>query len=458
MSAAVLNAASPREAACAVLLRLRKEGGYADRLMDRELAGGQLSGPDRGLFAELVFGVLRRQGTLDHILSQLLTRPLAGLAPQVLICLRVGLYQLVYLDRIPESAAVNEAVAMAKKSSHRFGGLVNAVLRNYLRRRELMVFPDPVSAPAEYIAARHSHPLWLVRQWISQLGAAEAERLAEASSLQPSLTLRVNTLRISRDEFLRRIVQSGIQASPGRYSPHAVVVEGGRRAIRDLPGFQEGLFTVQDEASQLAGLLLEPRPGQLVLDACSAPGGKATHLAQQMDDRGELLAMDISKSKLSLVRETAERLGMTIIHTRVADLLNSATLPEGLFDLILLDAPCSGLGVIRRNPEAKWRLTPADISRLAETQKKMLKSAIAMLKPGGRLLYSTCSTSRQENEDVVHDFLSRRDDCVLENLNECFPSWRDLFSPEGMMRAWPHRHSMDGFFAARLYKKADLDT
>jgi 16S rRNA (cytosine967-C5)-methyltransferase len=452
LSALDLNSSNPRQAACSVLLRIWKERCYADQLMDRELTGGRLSGPDRGLFAELVFGVLRRQGTLDHILSGLLTQPLAKLEPQVLIFLRVGLYQLVYLDRIPESAAVNESVNLVKNALPRASGLVNAVLRNYLRRKDTISFPDPISAPAESIAARHSHPLWLVKQWISQRGQAESESLAEASSRQAPLNLRANTLRISRDDLLHKITANGIKAASCLFSPHGILIEG-RHAVPGLPGFHEGLFTVQDEASQLAGLLLEPQPGERVLDACAAPGGKATHLAQQMENRGEVLAMDISGSKLSLVRETASRLGLSIIHTRAADLLSTSAFPEAAFDRILLDAPCSGLGVIRRNPEAKWRLTPADITRLAEAQKKMLKNAVRMLKPGGRLLYSTCSTTQEENEAVVQDFLSRQDDCVLENLNQCFPLWVDLFTGEGMMRTWPHRHGMDGFFAARLRKK-----
>jgi len=451
LSALDAGSKNPRQAACSVLLRIWKEGCYADQLMDRELAGGRLSGPDRGLFAELVFGVLRRQGTLDHILSGLLTQPLAKLEPQVLIFLRVGLYQLVYLDRIPESAAVNESVNLVKKALPRASGLVNAVLRNYLRRKDTIRFPDSVSAPAESIAARHSHPLWLVNQWINQLGQAESEHLAEASSRQAPLTLRTNTLRISRDELLGKLTANGIQAVSCGFSPHGILVEG-RHAVPGLPGFHEGLFTVQDEASQLAGLLLEPQSGERVLDACAAPGGKATHLAQLMDNRGELLATDISGSKLSLVRETASRLGLSIIHTRAVDLLKNATFPENAFDRILLDAPCSGLGVIRRNPEAKWRLSPADVTRLAETQKKLLKNAVRMLKPGGRLLYSTCSTTWEENEAVVQDFLLREHDCVLENLNQCFPSWGDLFTVEGMMRTWPHRHGMDGFFAARIRK------
>jgi 16S rRNA (cytosine967-C5)-methyltransferase len=443
---------NPRQAACAVLLRIRKEGCYADQLMDRELESGRLSGPDRGLFAELVFGVLRRQGTLDHVLTGLLTQPLARLEPQVLILLRLGLYQLMYLDRIPESAAVNETVNLVKQTLPRASGLVNAVLRNYLRHKDSVIYPDKAAFPAAYIAARHSHPAWLVKLWFSQIGEVETEQLAEASSLQPPLTLRTNTLAITRDELLDRFASNGITAAATRFSPFGIQVEG-RHHIPGLPGFREGLFVVQDEASQLAGILLDPKPGERVLDTCAAPGGKATHLAQLMDNRGELLAMDISGSKLPLIQEAAQRLGITIIRTRAADLLQSGALPADAFDRVLLDAPCSGLGIIRRNPEAKWRLSPEDVTRLAAAQKIMLKNAIRMLKPGGVLVYSTCSTTLEENESVVRDFLSQHPHCVLENLSEIFPDYRELFTEDGMFRAWPHRYGMDGFFCARIKKK-----
>jgi 16S rRNA (cytosine967-C5)-methyltransferase len=443
---------NPRQAAGYVLLRILKERCFADQLMDRELSAGLLSGPDRGLFAELVFGTLRRQGTLDHILTGLLTQPLARLEPQVLVLLRLGLYQLLYLDRIPESAAVNESVNLAKQTLPRASGLINAVLRNFLRNRDTVTFPDPQTAPAASIAARHSHPDWLVKLWFSQLGEVETELLAEASSCQPPLTLRVNTLKTDRAALLETFASNGIPAIPCRFSPFGVQVEG-RHHIPGLPGFREGLFAVQDEASQLAGILLDPQAGERVLDTCAAPGGKTALLAQLMDNRGELLAMDISSSKLPLIQETAQRLGISIIHTRAADLLQSGAFPADAFDRVLLDAPCSGLGVIRRNPEAKWRLLPDDVARLAAAQRVMLKNAIRMLKPGGVLLYSTCSTSLEENEVVVREFLSQHPHCVLENLHEIFPDLRELFTEEGMFRAWPHRHGMDGFFSARIRKK-----
>jgi 16S rRNA (cytosine967-C5)-methyltransferase len=440
---------NPRQAACETLLRIRKEGGFADRLIDIELSNGALSGPDRGLYAELVFGVLRRQGTLDHILQQLLEKPMIELDPLALVILRIGLYQLTCLDRIPESAAVNESVNLAKLITPGTSGLINAVLRNYLRRRDTIVFPDLTANPAAAIAARHSQPEWLAEQWIEQLGAVEAEQLAEASSQQPPLTLRVNTLRSDRDQLLREFEMQGIVAAPCRFSPDGIALAG-RHTVSTLPGFESGLFAVQDEASQLAGQLLGAEPGERVWDACCAPGGKTCHIAQLMDDRGELIATDISRSKLTLVQDSLRRLGISSVSTAVADLHQPETFPDGSFDRILLDAPCSGLGVIRRNPEAKWRLFSGDITRLAGVQKTLLKNAAVRLKPGGTLLYSTCSTSEAENELVVEDFLLHHPGFVLENLNDLFPQWSELIAFYGMFRVWPHRHNMDGFFAARI--------
>lgn len=443
------SSANPRQAACETLLRIKKEGGFADRLIDIELSNGILSGPDRGLYAELVFGVLRRQGTLDHILQQLLEKPMIELDPLALVILRIGLYQLTCLDRIPESAAVNESVNLAKLITPGTSGLINAVLRNYIRRRDTISFPDMNTNPAAAIAARHSQPEWLAEQWIGQLGVIEAQQLAEASSQQPPLTLRVNTLRSNRDQLLQEFTAQGIEAAPCRYSPDGIVMTG-RHMVSALPGFDAGLFAVQDEASQLASRLLGAEPGERVWDACCAPGGKSCHIAQQMDDRGELIATDISRSKLTLVQDSLRRLGITSVSTAVADLHQPETFPDGDFDRILLDAPCSGLGVIRRNPEAKWRLFSGDITRLAAVQKTLLKHAAVKLKPGGTLLYSTCSTSEAENELVVEDFLLHNPGFVLENLNDLFPAWSNLIAFYGMFRVWPHRHNMDGFFAARI--------
>ena len=442
--------ANPRRAAYNVLLRVEKERSYADILINQELTRGSLKGPDRALFTELVYGTLRRQGTLDHIIGQFARRPVAKLERSVLILLRSGLYQLFYLDRVPVSAAVNETVILAHEFAPRAAGFVNAVLRQADRERAAIRYPDQGSDAAGYLAARHSHPRWLVETWLRQLGKDEAELLASAMSAPPPFTLRVNTRKASRDELLARLSEEGVSATAGRYSPHAVQVSGPIH-LAALPSFRAGLFTVQDESSQLAGLILAPSPGERLLDLCAAPGGKATHLAQLMENRGSILACDTSAKKLGLVAETAERLGVTILSTRVLD-GTRGPLPfaDGEFDRVLIDAPCSGLGVLRRNPEGKWWKSPQTIAELVPVQQSILANAAAVVKRGGTLLYATCSTTREENEAVVDEFLSRHADFMVENVRELFPFLAEFCTERGFFRSWPHRHGMDGFFAARL--------
>jgi 16S rRNA (cytosine967-C5)-methyltransferase len=440
----------PRRAAAELLLRVEKEVVFADQLIDQELARGLLQGPDRGLFTEIVYGVLRRQGTLDHIIGQFSKLPPGQLEPSVRVLLRTGLYQLFFLDRVPVSAAVNETVNVAAVLIPRAKGFINAVLRSADRGRDTIAYPDREHDPAGFLAARYSHPRWLVEEWRAILGPVEAEACAAAMSEQPPLTARVNTLKLSRDDLIPRLAGEGVAATPCRYSPLALrlAVSG---TVELLPSFREGLFTIQDESSQMAALLLDPRPGERVLDLCAAPGGKATAIAQLMNDRGAITACDISNGKLRHVEETAARLGISIISTRRSDAVTPPAEFRGSFDRVLVDAPCSGLGVIRRNPEGKWRKGPDDIERLAETQKKILAAAAGSVAPGGVLLYATCSTSVTENEAVVDDFLSRRPDFVLEDGRELFPDRSGFFSGRGMFRSWPHRHDgMDGFFAARM--------
>jgi 16S rRNA (cytosine967-C5)-methyltransferase len=442
-----------RHVACEILMRIEREQSYADRLIDEELSSGRLQGPDRGLLTELVFGVLRRRGTLDFLIDAFSDRKVERLERPVAALLRLGLYQAFFLDRVPVSAAVNETVKLAKVFAPRAAGFVNAVLRRADRERESVPWPDRNADLASYLAARHSLPRWLSVQWVEQLGAAEAEALACAMSEPPPLTLRANTLKTTREGLLSLFAAEGLPAHPGDYSPTAVTVMSRVRPT-SLPGFPEGLFTVQDESSQLAVSFLSPLPGQRVLDLCAAPGGKATHIAQLLENRGTLLACDRDGRKLRRIGETAERLGLTTIETRELDASSpDAPLARTSFDRVLVDAPCTGLGVIRRNPEAKWRLIPEDQGRLARTQRAILGTAADCLADDGILIYSTCSTSVEENEGVVDDFLSARGDFMVENLRDLFPRFADLFTDRGFFRSWPHRHTMDGFFAARLRKK-----
>lgn len=450
-----MSESNPRRAAYDILARIEKERSYADILIDRELSRGAILGADRGLLTELVYGVLRRRGTLDHVIGQFSRIPLNRLERAVLGLLRIGVYQLLFLDRVPPSAAVNETVKLAHALAPRGAGFINAVLRQVDRRRDAVAYPDRDRSPSEYLAARYSHPVWLVREWEGQLGFTEAERLAEAMSGIPPLTLRCNSLRIARTELALRLRDEGVTATECEYSPLGIRIGTGMPAAT-LSGFREGLFSIQDEASQIVAMLVGAVPGDRVLDLCAAPGGKTTCLAELMGNRGEIVACDIHPRRLEQVKLFAERLGIDIIRTVALDAVQPHTQLQGaLFDRILLDAPCSGLGVVRRNPESKWWKQPEDVLELREKQRAMLAAASTFLKPGGALVYSTCSTSVAENEEVVDDFLSRNSGFVLEDVRERLEQFALPATERGMFRSWPHRHGMDGFFAARVRRVED---
>jgi 16S rRNA (cytosine967-C5)-methyltransferase len=447
-----LSTKNPRRAAFDILLRIEKEKSFADILIDNELSKEIIKGADRGLLTELVYGVLRRQGTLDHIIGQFSKQRPEKLELFVLLLLRLGIYQSFFLDRVPVSAAVNETVNIAKELAPRASGFINAILRSADRGRDGITYPDRTANPVEYLAARYSHPAWLAAQWCEQLGVDAAEQLAAAMSEPPPFTVRTNTLRITREALLERLSGEGVTCSQTEWSPDGIRLNQSG-AINKLPSFRDGLFTVQDESSQLAPLFLGPQKGERVLDACAAPGGKSTQMAQLMGDEGEIYACDVNHNKLRMIRETCDRLGIKTVRTFTMDAsIPSNAIKDVTFHRILVDAPCSGLGVIRRNPEGKWWKSPADLPQQAANQFAILENLSKYLEPGGTLLYSTCSTSRQENEEVVDRFLVRHPEFALEDLRPLFPSFAPLFTERGFFRSWPHRDGMDGFFAARLKK------
>lgn len=444
---------SPRQAAYHTLLRIEKERSYADILIDRELQEGGLTGPDRGLYTELVYGTLRRQGTLDHIMSQFSNTPLGRLERSVILLLRLGLYQMFFLDRIPVSAAVNETVNLAKQYSSRSAGFINAVLRSADRGRKDIRYPDPDREPAAWLAAKHSHPLWVAEGWLAQLGFTEAAELAAAMSAPPPFTIRANRLKTDRGALTLLLQAEGVSAEPCSFAPDGLTITSSV-SLSSLNSFREGLFSVQDEASQLAALLLSPQPGDRLLDLCAAPGGKATYLAELTGDVCTLTACDRNPRKLALIREVVERLGIKNITVTLLDATKPLEkLEKGLFDRILVDAPCSGLGVIHRNPEGKWWKEPSDPLRLAVAQRAILAHAAARLKPGGVMVYSTCSTSLEENEQVVENFIQQRPDFMIEPVSSALPQTAAMETKQGFFRSWPHRDGMDGFFAARLIKR-----
>ncbi|MGC4097403.1 MAG: 16S rRNA (cytosine(967)-C(5))-methyltransferase RsmB [Nitrospira sp.] len=459
---------SPRSLALSVLLSSQRTNDALDELIEQR-ATSVRQPRDRALMMELVYGTLRRQETIDWRLGAVLAKPLHRLPNVVQMVLRLGAYQLLLLDRIPASAAVNETVLLMKSHTDQLGrdwsGLVNAVLRN-LTRMPVPSFPDPASHPAQSLSVRYGIPLWLTERWMDRMGLEQAESACRASSTVPSVTLRLNSTRLTREDLLERFRQAGITAHPTTISPVGVVLEKGQD-VTSLPGFLEGDFYVEDEAAQLIPPILDPQPGETVLDACAAPGGKTTHLAELMGGRGTIYAVDRKAARVDLLRQNCKRLGMQNIVPIVADVRNrsewsgmmagEADLRDRLplFDRILVDAPCSGMGVLRRHPEAKGRKESSVFARHQKLQVEILASVASGLRPGGVLVYSACSTETEETETVISRFCETDPGWMREPVTPWLPATGLPFvTINGALSTMENACGMDGFFAVRLRKKA----
>jgi 16S rRNA (cytosine967-C5)-methyltransferase len=443
---------SVRRIAVEILNRIDAEGAYAEPLLDAALSEGQIANPrDRGLLTELVYGTLRMRGRLDWIVGQLYRGDAAALETAVRNILRTGLYQLLFSDRIPPFAAVNEAVGIARDLSPASSGLVNAILRNALRRKDAILWPDIAKAPEKAIAVLYSHPLWLVRRLLAQFDMEEAIAVCRANNTIPPLTLRVNTLRASREQALAALAKAGITAERTLFSLDGVVLVSPAAGLRETTPYTEGLIRIQDEASQLIAPLVAPEPGERILDLCAGAGGKTLHIAALMENRGSITALDLHSERLGMLRDEAGRLGASIVETRTADAAVPLEDFRGIFDRVLLDAPCSGLGTLRRNPEIRWRLAPADINRFMQTQKRLLTNAARCVRPGGRLVYSVCAVTPEENEMVIGDFLRNHPEFESMPPVNLPPA---LLDSRGCFRTSPHLQGMDGFFAALFVRSA----
>ncbi len=448
---------TPRDLALRVLNGLLRKPEFSASSLDRLFrSASDLEKRDRALISQLVQGVVRWRARLDWTIEQSADFPFKKISLPVLNLLRLALYQILFLDRVPESAAVNEAVKQAKKKHPAYiVSFVNALLRNVCRSKNQIPFPDRAKSPVEYLSVFYSYPEWLVHKWIREWGMDIAEALLDAENRIPSLTVRANAIKIHRGALLHRLeAEQGSEAKPTPYSPQGVRLSDFRGKVDQERSFQEGLFQVQDEAAQLASLLLSPLPGETVLDLCAGYGGKTTHLAELMADRGKVIALDMNRIRLVSLATNAARLGIRNVLLIAADASKDiSSLFRVRFDRIMVDAPCSGLGVISRHPDGKWNKKEEDIPRLAQLQKAILHSACSLLRRGGTLLYVTCTLSREENEEVVQACLAANKDMVLVDLRDQAPLWaRDLIDAQGFLRTFPHLHHMDGFFGALLRK------
>lgn len=437
-----------REAALLTLNSCQRQGGWSDGVLKKQLAQSGLDSRDAALATQLCFGVLQNQMLLDFYLSKFSNIPLKRMEGKVIQALRLGAYQMLFLDRIPHSAAVNSAVSLTRAhcKNPRAAGMVNGVLRSLERSMDNLP-TIPKNDPIPYLSTLYSHPEWLVKEFCLTLGTEETGRLLAADNSQPTMTAMVNTTRATASELTSLLEGQGVMAAPHPWLEDCLLLSK-TGDLEQLEAFQQGLLYVQDPASRLAVQAAGAEPGTRVLDCCAAPGGKSFAAAITMKNRGEVVACDIHPHKKKLIQAGADRLGLSIIASDTADGKVFRPAWEEGFDLVLVDAPCSGLGVIRKKPDIRYK-DPATLAGLPAVQSAILANAARYVKPGGVLLYSTCTLLRRENEGVAQGFLNSHPAYKAEAFTLPGPVGT---VPTGMVTLWPHRHGTDGFFICKLRK------
>lgn len=439
-----------RETALKVLYDINEKGAYSNISINRHLDMGGLKDVDKAFITEMVYGTIKWKLKLDYIISQFSRIKLKKLSPWIKNILRLGLYQVIYMDRVPDSAVCNESVKLAKRYGHSAsGGFVNGVLRNIIRKKDEIKYPNKKKQLLDYLSVIYSHPAWMVDRLIDVYGHNFTEDLLKSNNEVAPYTVRVNTLKISRDELIQELKKEGIKSYYGKYLDEALIVEN-PTSTREMETFKKGYFQVQDESSMLVAKILDPEPGELIIDVCSAPGGKATHIAQLMNNKGTVIARDIHEHKVKLIDDTVNKLGTEIVKTQVFDALKVDETLVGKCDGVLVDAPCTGLGIIRRKPDIKWTRNTDDEKEIARLQLAILKSSSQYVKPGGVLVYSTCTVLPEENEEVIKKFMNTVNGFEMDELE--IPAETDLKShyKRGCIRLYPHEHGVDGFFIARM--------
>jgi 16S rRNA (cytosine967-C5)-methyltransferase len=448
---------SSRKLALQVLSQLNTGKGRARDILNKSIRENKPSKQDKSFLTELVYGTIRWRGNLDWIISQFVPpRKLSKLRPEVVNILRLGLYQLFFLNSVPDHAAVNESVEIAKK----YGGifrLVNAVLRRAARNRKNISYPDIHSEPVSHVSSKYSYPEWLVNRWIDRFGTQETIQLCLANNQRAPFYIRTNILKTSRDQLIISLEKEGTQVKKSEKLPESLEIMELSLPIYELSSYKQGWFQVQDESSMLASRILDPQSGETIIDACAAPGGKTTHIAELMGNWGKIYAFDESARRLPLILESCRRLGVTIVEAKKAD---ARRLDEHLqgekAHRVIADVPCSGLGVLRRRVEARWRRTPEQLREFPQLQYEILASVSRHVKSGGILVYCTCTIEPEENQQVVEQFLKKHPQFRLQSVKPFLPEHlqkaEKLILKEGYMQTYPHLHHMDGFFVARMTK------
>ena len=431
-----------REVALKVLYKIDKEQAYSNIELNEQIRQNRknLNEKDIGLISELVYGVTTWRLTLDEIIKKYSKIKLKKISPWIINILRMGIYQIIFLDKIPKSAAVNESVNLAKRYGHSSSSnFVNAILRK-VEKTDYDDFFE-IEDDIDRISKTTSMPKWIVEELVKENGIKIAEQICKNSNLKPNITIRVNRLKIAKKELIQKLEQKGIECKEPEneeMNTQDFLILSKVKNIENLQEFKDGFFTVQDLSAGQTAKILDPRPGEMVLDACSAPGGKTTYLAELMENKGKIKAWDIHEHRTKLVEQNANRLGINIIETQVKDATQYDKSLDEKFDKILLDVPCLGIGVIKRKPDIKWQRKPEDIEEITLIQRKILEKCSKYLKKGGTLVYSTCSILKEENEEIVMKFLSENKQFEIDG--------------ENMVNILPNKEK-DGFFICKIYRK-----
>ena len=434
-----------RGLAIKILNRIDRTDAYLERMLDNEMKSAELKGQDKALLYEIVHGVVRWQGRLDWILNGFYKGTFSKAIPNLKNALRVALYQILFLDRVPDYAAVNEVVEFVKRlQGQKPADLVNAVLRNILRSKNAIRYPDPDEDLIGYMAAYYSHPSWLVKRYLNRFGREDTEQLLFTNNEKPFLTLRINALRTKPEDFKELLESVHLKYRQGVYLPEFFKLQN-LTNITAWEFYTKGYFNIQDESAGLACRLLDVQEGFRILDMCAAPGGKTAYIAALIHSRGEVVALDRFESRLKLLQKNMKRLEVDCVRSVAIDALEYNGLP---FDRILVDVPCSGTGTLSKKPDIKWRRDIFDIRDLNKTQLRLLSKAAELIKKDGVIVYSTCSIEPEENFEIVKQFLSQNSNFRLESAKGKFPD--EIVDENGCIQTLPHKHKMDGAFAAKI--------